>query len=38
MHSKNAETLDVRPFLLTVSFLSGEKEKQTVSEGTNVSP
>jgi hypothetical protein len=38
MRSKNAETLDVRPFLLTVSFLLGEKEEQKVSEGTNVSP
>jgi len=38
MHSKNAETLDVRPFLLTVSFLLGEKEEQKGFEGTNVSP
>jgi hypothetical protein len=38
MHSKNVETLDIRPFLLTVSFLLGEKEEQKVSEGTNVSP
>jgi len=38
MHSKNAETSDVRPFLLILSFLSGEKEEQKVSEGTNVSP
>jgi hypothetical protein len=38
MHSKNAETSDVRPFLLTVSFLLGEKEEQKVPEGRNVSP
>jgi hypothetical protein len=38
MHTKNPETLDFRPFLLTVSFLLGEKEEQKFSEGTNVSP
>jgi hypothetical protein len=38
MHFKNAEALDVGPFLLTVSFLLGEKEEQKISEGANVSP
>ena len=35
---KMLKTLDIRPFLLTVSFLLGENEEQKISEGTNVSP